>query len=255
MLHFKISGQGNAVVLIHGYLENMRMWEDYTQTLAAYYQVVVVDLPGHGKSAVFGEVHSMEMMAEKINEILEDAGISNAMVIGHSMGGYVTLALAELFPDKVKGFVLMNSSTLPDSDEKKELRLRAVETAEKNLNLLVKMSVPQLFAKENLDKMHAEKDFVTEMALETSVQGVTAALKGMRLRPDRTRVLHDFQGEIGIIIGNLDKTVDPAAFQEIIPERENIQILKQNTGHLAFLEARENTLQFLLAFANAVFTN
>src|SRR5690554_3916601 len=112
MLNFKVEGKGNPVVLIHGYLENMQMWEDYAKQLSKDFQVIRMDLPGHGDSAVLNEIHSMELVAREIKEVLDFLKITKTLVVGHSMGGYVSLALTELFPEKVKALVLMNSSSL-----------------------------------------------------------------------------------------------------------------------------------------------
>src|SRR5690606_2240115 len=184
----------------------------------------------------------------KVRETLAFLKISNADFIGHSMGGYVTLAYVEKFPVDVNSFALMNSSSLPDTDEKKEQRLKAVVTAEKNLDTLIKMSVPSLFAEQNLEDLKQEIAFTKELARETSLQGVTSALKGMRLRPDRTQILNDFRGKIGIIIGKYDKAVNPEELKKIIPPRENISVLELETGHMSHLEAPEETLGFIEGF-------
>src|SRR5690606_16027744 len=138
MLNYEVIGDGKPVVLLHGYLENMKMWKGLTESLSRSRKLVLLDLPGHGESGNFDEIHTMELMADKVRETLAFLKISNADFIGHSMGGYVTLAYVEKFPVDVNSFVLMNSFSLPDSEEKKEQRLQAVITAEKNLDTLIK---------------------------------------------------------------------------------------------------------------------
>ncbi|HLV23859.1 MAG TPA: alpha/beta hydrolase [Moheibacter sp.] len=248
MLNYEVIGDGKPVVLLHGYLENMKMWKKLAERLSSSRKVILIDLPGHGESGNFDEIHTMELMAVKVRETLAFLKISNADFIGHSMGGYVTLAYVEKFPVDVNSFALMNSSSLPDSDEKKEQRLKAVVTAEKNLDTLIKMSVPSLFAEQNLEDLKQEIAFTKELARETSLQGVTSALKGMRLRPDRTQILNDFRGKIGIIIGKYDKAVNPEELKKIIPPRENISVLELETGHMSHLEAPEETLGFIEGF-------
>lgn len=245
MLHYEITGKGSPVVLLHGYLENMKMWGPISEELSKNHQVVLLDLPGHGQSENLAEVHSMEMMAEAVNQTLKELEVENPVFVGHSMGGYVTLAYADLFPDQIRSFILLNSSTLPDSPEKKEQRLKAVETAEKNLDTLIKMSIPTLFAENNLENLKPEIEFTKELARETSLQGVTAALKGMRLRPDRSYLLEEFKGYIGILMGKYDKAVNPDEFRKRIPSKENIALKELETGHMAHLEAPEETLRFI----------
>src|SRR5690625_3946315 len=131
MLYYKQQGKGPSIVFIHGYLENGNMWDKFAEELSEDYQSIIMDLPGHGKSKSYSDTHSMDFMAEKVNEILDELNISEALFIGHSMGGYVALAMADLFPEKVKGLILLNSSSLSDTEEKKEDRLRAVELAQR----------------------------------------------------------------------------------------------------------------------------
>lgn len=248
MLNYEIKGYGNPVVLVHGYLENLKMWNSMAEELSSSYQIILIDLPGHGKSKNFDEVHTMELMARELKETLDYLGISNADFLGHSMGGYVILAYAELFPKDIKSFILMNSTSVPDAPEKKEQRLKAVETAQKNLDTLIKMSIPTLFAEGNLEKLKPEIEFAKELARETSLQGVTAALKGMRLRIDRSFLLEEFPGKIGIILGKYDKAVNPEELKKIIPNKENISILELETGHMAHLENPEASLEFIRKF-------
>jgi pimeloyl-ACP methyl ester carboxylesterase len=241
------------VVLLHGYLENLKMWEAVSRELSGNYKVVLIDLPGHGKSKTYGKIHTMEFMAEEVNEVLEELKIKKAVVIGHSMGGYVTLALAELFPEKIIAFILQNSTSLPDSDEKKEQRLKAVKAAHKNLETLIKMSIPNLFAEKNLKELKPEIEFTKKLAQETSAEGVEAALRGMRERPDRTFVLQNSQGKTGIIIGKFDKAVNPEELKKVIPGKENIEVEILETGHMAHLEDFESTLKFFKKFLARVY--
>ena len=248
MLHYEIKGEGEPVVFLHGYLENLKMWKPFSEKLAQNYRVILIDLPGHGKSKSYAKIHTMELMAQKVNEVLESVHIEKVMMIGHSMGGYVSLAFAELFPEKLKGFVLQNSGSLPDSEDKKAQRLKAVETARKNLDTLIKMSVPSLFAEKNLGSLKSEIEFTKKLARETPLEGVEAALRGMRERPDRTGILEKFNGKIGIIIGKYDNAVNPEDLKKVIPKKENIKVLELETGHMAHLEAPEETLKFIMDF-------
>lgn len=253
MLNYKPEGEGKPIVLIHGYLENMSMWDKTAKKLSKRYKVLRFDLPGHGLSPVISETHDMESVAREIKKVMDKEEISEALVIGHSMGGYITLALADLFPKKVKAFILMNSSSLSDTPEKKELRARAMETAKKNLDGLIKMSIPLLFNEDRLDELKKEKKFARKMARSTPLLGVLAALKGMRQRINRSYLLNSYTGEIGIILGTKDRTVDPVPFKEVIPGKENISILELETGHMAYLEAFDETLKFIQDFAKKVF--
>lgn len=248
MLYYKIEGEGEPVLLIHGYLENHKMWKDISAVLSKNHKVIMPDLPGHGRSPNYGEVHTMELAAQKIIEVLDELKIGRVIVIGHSMGGYITLALAGLFAERVKSFLLLNSSSLPDTEEKKLLRARAMELAENNRETLIKMSIPLLFAEQNADSFMAEKEFTREMMRETSVHGIKAALRGMMERPDRTAVLAKFDGNIGIVLGRNDRTVDPNVFRAVIPDRENITVLELDCGHMSYFENKQETIEFISEF-------
>lgn len=248
MLYYEVKGEGAPLVLLHGYLENLKMWNHPGNKLSESYKIITIDLPGHGKSKVYGETHTMEFMAEKVKEVLDVLNIHKTAMVGHSMGGYVTLAFVEKYPELIDKFILLNSGSLPDSEEKKQQRLKAVQTAQENLDTLIKVSIPSLFAEKNLEELKSEIDFAKQLAKETVLGGVTAALKGMRLRPDRTRILQETKNQVGILIGKYDQAVNPEELKKVIPERPNIEVIEFETGHMAHLEAPELTYEFIHGF-------
>ena len=126
-LHICDSEQGKkCVVLLHGYLENMLVWEEFIPLLYKHVRVVTVDLPGHGISEVKGEVHTMDYLADTVASALDTLSIAKAFVVGHSMGGYVALALCERHPERCAGLVLLSSTPNADSDEKRKNREREI---------------------------------------------------------------------------------------------------------------------------------
>ena len=245
MLYFEVEGKGKSFVFLHGFLENHLIWNNLRKNLEKDAQIVTIDLPGHGNSAVMDETATMETMADAVIEVLDELNIAQATFIGHSMGGYVTCALADLYPERVENMVLINSSTLPDDDAKKNQRLRACETAKKNFNALVSFSMPTLFAAHHRDNFTEELKFVKEIALKTPIEGVCAALKGMRERPDRSSILYDYKGGIYIIVGMNDETVNPELFLTLIPDLPNIHLYKFDGGHMAFIENYNEVLSIL----------
>ena len=245
MLYFEVEGKGKSFVFLHGFLENHLIWNNLRKNLEKDAQIVTIDLPGHGNSAVMDETATMETMADAVIEVLDELNIAQATFIGHSMGGYVTCALADLYPERVENMVLINSSTLPDDDAKKNQRLRACETAKKNFNALVSFSMPTLFAAHHRDNFTEDLQFVKEIALKTPIEGVCAALKGMRERPDRSSILYDYKGGIYIIVGMNDETVNPELFLTLIPDLPNIHLYKFDGGHMAFIENYNEVLSIL----------
>ncbi|WP_291069078.1 MULTISPECIES: alpha/beta fold hydrolase [unclassified Empedobacter] len=245
MLFYESIGVGKPIVFLHGFLENHKIWNRLQNDLFHHNQIITIDLPGHGNSENFQEVNTMEEMAEKVIEVLDELNLEKVAFVGHSMGGYVTCALADLFPERVENIVLINSSTLPDDEAKKNQRLKACETARKNFNALVSFSMPTLFATHHRDQFKDELKFVKEIALKTPIEGVCAALKGMRERPDRSSILYDFKGGIYIIVGLNDETVNPELFLTLIPDLPHIHLYKFDGGHMAFIENYNEVLSIL----------
>ena len=190
-IHFEIFGKGPAIVLLHGFLESSIMWNPLISTLSEKHFVITIDFPGHGKSGVISEIHSMELMAEVVNEILEHLKIPSAIFIGHSMGGYVTMAFAELFPKKMDKLILLNSTPAADSEEKKENRNRSLKLINKNPTAFISMAITNLFAESSQQKFYSQIQTLKEEANTFPVEGIKAAVKGMRDRKDRTEILEN----------------------------------------------------------------
>ena len=107
-IHYTDKGNGKTIVLLHGYLESSEVWNGFEEKLASKFRIISVDLPGHGLSDVYGETHAMEFMATVIKELLNSLSIEKVFLTGHSLGGYVTLAFLELFPDHLSGYCLFH---------------------------------------------------------------------------------------------------------------------------------------------------
>jgi len=148
-INYEVHGEGPALVFLHGFLEELSIWKDLTDKLSDKYKIIAIDLLGHGQSGSVSEIHTMELMAEAVGLVLEVNTIENALVFGHSMGGYVALALAENYPYLVKGICLVNSSALEDSPQKRIDRERAVEAVLENYPLFVSVAIPNLFSEKN----------------------------------------------------------------------------------------------------------
>ncbi len=242
-ISFSDEGEGKVIVLIHGFLESREIWLNYIEILSKKYRVIAIDLPGHGRSDVFYKIHSMEMMAKAVKHVLDVLEIKKCVMAGHSMGGYVTLAFAELFARQLKGVAMINSSTLADSIEKKKDRLRAVELIQNDrLNYITEL-INKLFAQENLKKFKKEGDELKRIARNTRKDGATAALLGMRERHDRTTILQQIKVPFFFVYGMKDIVV---SFEKNLPlamlPKKNYISISEHSGHLSFIEDRETTL-------------
>src|SRR5205823_10401836 len=180
------------------------IWKPVFDKLSKSYRVIAIDLPGHGETPCIGYAHSMEMMAKAVKAVTDSLQLRKYVEIGHSMGGYITLAFAELYPDHLRGFCLFHSTSYPDSEEKKKDRLRAIAAVKANKNLFTKNFIQILFAGKNLKYLKKEISFATTIARKTSRKGVIAALLGMRDRARRDMLLWMVKYPVMMVIGEHD---------------------------------------------------
>lgn len=245
------SGKGSAIVLLHGFLENSTMWDFFIPHLAAKNRVITIDLLGHGASESRGYIHSMEDNAQIVHAVLAELRIRKCIIIGHSMGGYVALAFAELFPDFVKAIILLNSTSRADSDEKKANRDRAIKAVKHNHKNFVSLSIANLFSEDNREKLAAEIEHTKQQALKTPLQGIVATLEGMKIRKDREVLLHFGSFPILMILGKQDPVLkyDDAITQI---EESRVELITFPDGHMSTIENRDDLLLEIQSFLKKI---
>lgn len=246
-IHYTTTGKGKAIVLLHGFLESLEMWNDFVPDLAKTHQVICIDLLGHGKTDCLGYVHTMEDMAEVVFEVLNFLNIKNAYFVGHSMGGYVSLALAEKHPKLIKGLCLMNSSYNEDDEERIQIRNRACKMAKLNYKVLINMSFANLFSEESKIKFKAEYNNALQLALKTPLQGYIAAQEGMALRPNRFKIFKNLNAKKLIIIGKKDGLINRKKIINQIKETD-INYVEFSEGHMSSIENKSELSYNLLQF-------
>lgn len=246
---FSDTGKGRVVVLLHGYLGAKEIWQSTIQNLSRSYRVIAIDLPGHGQTPCFGYAHSMELMARCVKAVLDSLRLKKYVLVGHSMGGYATLAFADLFPDQLRGFCLYHSSGYADSEEKKADRLRAIALVKANKNIYTNSTIRNLFAAKNLKYLKEEVAFALGIARKTSKQGMVAALHGMRDRPGRDIILGLVEYPIMMVVGELDNVLPSAALLEqsdMIKYKHLLYL--EHDGHFGFLESPRQSHKALRTF-------
>lgn len=241
------TGKGEAIVLLHGFLENSTMWNPYFNEFAKKYQIITIDLLGHGETENLSYMHTMEDMADAVHAVLFHLNISEAIFVGHSMGGYVSLAFAELYPEMIKGIVLLNSTSKEDSQERKLNRMRAVKAVKQNASVFVGMSIANLFSEENREKLSNEIEAVKEEALKTPLQGIISALEGMKARKDREFILHQATFPILLILGKKDPVLN---YEDNISQIEGTEteLITLPDGHMSHIENRDVLGSILMSF-------
>ena len=223
------------------------MWNPYFNEFAKKYQIITIDLLGHGETENLSYMHTMEDMADAVHAVLFHLNISEAIFVGHSMGGYVSLAFAELYPEMIKGIVLLNSTSKEDSQERKLNRMRAVKAVKQNASVFVGMSIANLFSEENREKLSNEIEAVKEEALKTPLQGIISALEGMKARKDREFILHQATFPILLILGKKDPVLN---YEDNISQIEGTEteLITLPDGHMSHIENRDVLGSILMSF-------
>jgi len=246
-INFTVSGKGNAIVLLHGFLENITMWNDISKILSEKYKVICIDLLGHGKTGNHGYLHTMNDQAEMVKALLSHLKLRKFIFIGHSMGGYIALAFANLFSSNMKGLCLMNSTALPDSTEKKINRDRAIAAVKQNHKTFVRIAIPMLFSEKNRAIFPNEIKQITNEALQISKQGIIASLEGMKIREDFTYIFKTSNYPIQMIIGKQDPALE---YSKLILQTKNtkVQVTEFPDGHMSHIENKDDLIQSLSLF-------
>lgn len=236
------------VVLIHGFLEDRSMWDDFLEYLRGEepgWRIFRYDLPGHGEAPSLDGEHTMEAMAQEIYEQFQRDGVDSPLWIGHSMGGYVGLAFAELYPDKLGGLCLFHSTAHADTDLKKAERVKAADLVLRSPRPFVEMAINNLFAPYNQSRMKQSIEAAIQLALRMSPEAIAKTLLGMRLRPERVGVLE--RAPHPAIIGGVDDPVIPFARESATYEKSNVAVhWLEHCGHMGHLERRDEAFTALL---------
>lgn len=247
---YSICGSGPAIVLLHGFLEDKHIWNKLSVFLKDQFTVVCIDLPGFGQSENHTEVHPMPLMADAVNEVLEAERISQCVLVGHSMGGYVSLAFARKYPAKLNGLVLFHSQAAADGEEGKDNRNRTIKVVQSNHKSYVSSFIPSLFAEKSVDKFQNEITQLKETSEQASLEGVCAALAGMRDRDDQLGLLKTIDKPVFFIIGKQDSKISMNTIWPQLELPRNCEaLILDGVGHMGFIEAEEITSRAIKHFA------
>lgn len=251
---YNTCGEGKPVVLLHGYLETGEVWDPLVDRLKSRFRIIAVDLPGHGDSGIKGDTHTMEFLAGAVMKILSVEGEEKVLMVGHSLGGYVTLAFVELFPELLSGYVLFHSHPHADTPEAVARRNREIAVVQAGRkNIMYPGNVSMMFAKENLESMAPEVARSKRIASRNPGDGIIALLKGMIARPSRQYILENGSVPMLWILGRHDLYFSPEkAMRDIgLPGNAEVVIL-ENSGHLGFVEETDISVSLLEDFAGRI---
>ncbi len=237
--------------MLHGFLENKSMWDFYIPEFGKKNRVITIDLLGHGETECLSYVQTMEDNADAVHAVLSELRIRKAIFVGHSMGGYVALAFAELYPDTIKGLVLLNSTSRADSEERKTNRDRAIKAVKQSFMNFVSLSIANLFSESNRERLSLEIETVKKEALKTPLQGIVASLEGMKIRQDREVLLHLTPYPKLLILGEKDPVLNYEETKEQI-ENTTVKLVTFPDGHMSHIENQNQLLIVLLAFFKSI---
>lgn len=257
-LHICDSEVGDkCVVLLHGYLESLLVWEDFIPHIYKSVRVVTLDLPGHGISEVKGELHSMEYLAETVKGALDTLGIERCTLVGHSMGGYVALAFCELYPERLDGVVLLSSTPNPDSEQKILNREREISLVKAGKKEVLSHVAPSAgFAKVNRKRMKDAISDLVEQVFLTDDDGIVALLNGMKSRADRNQMLRESSVRQLFILGCQDEYIPKEVAEQMVASHPQALVTwLPESGHMGFLEEPESVAESLLNFMGVAQTD
>ncbi|WP_185876733.1 alpha/beta fold hydrolase [Blattabacterium cuenoti] len=259
-INFKVEGKGSIpIVLLHGFMENLKIWNNIIDDSNKHkYKFILIDFPGHGKSDFilnYDTVFSMEKGAEIVKIILEKENIEKAVFLGHSMGGYIALAIAEKYPEIFLGLCLLHSTAKSDSDNKKKIRLQSIKLAISNYSFFVKKSVNKLFSYKKIPFLQKEISFVKKIAFSTSRSSVISFLKGISIRKDRRFLLKKTNFPKMYIIGLYDLILNAKEIREEAKSGNKTCFFEVHTGHMGHIENPKKIKKILENFIDHIIFN
>lgn len=239
----------NVIVLIHGFLETSETWKNFAKELSEKYRVISIDLPGHGNSSLHNKPYTMCKYAEAIMNVVDNEYIEKVFLIGHSMGGYVALAFAENYPEKLTGLSLFHSAPFADNEDKKKLRLEAVHRINNgDKNEMCSVHSKSVFANSNLEFFSEEIKIGEAIAKKQSSEGIIASILTMMNRNDRANVLKNLNVPFLYIIGKHDNYIPMQILDKIeMPKKFKVEVL-ENSGHMGMIEEKEKSLKIINDF-------
>ena len=251
-IHYSDSGNGIPIVLLHGYLESSEVWNGFEEKLIKQFRVISIDLPGHGLSSVYGEVHTMEFMANAVKELIDSLNIKKIFLTGHSLGGYVTFAFLELYPENLSGYCLFHSQPFGDSPEaieKREREISVVNAGKKDL--MYPDNVLRMFAPSNLEIFATSLQRSKDIASRLPGEGIIAMLNGMIIRPSRLSFMESGRVPCLWILGSMDSYIPCELIQSKVklPANARVVVLK-NSGHLGFVEEEDRAVTIVTEFVS-----
>lgn len=245
-LFFTDKGHGKPVILLHGFLETHAVWDELSSQLSKDHQVLCFDLPGFGNSPSLHSNFSITDVARRVLQELRVMRVVHPILIGHSLGGYVALAMVEEDPLFFTALGLFHSTGYADTPEKKEARTKTIEFVKRNgAKVFSSGFIVPLFA----NPVHKAIPALINIAIETREETVLGYLQAMRERPDRTHVLKTFNGHILFIAGDKDSVIPYKTIEmQCTFAKKPCFVLLNEVGHMGMFEAPDQITEEIRRF-------
>ena len=230
----RISGKGRPLIFLHGYPMHQGIWANFTDHFTFSHTVVTLDLPGFGKSKLLPGDFTLDDVAAAVLDFMDAHHLRNAVVIGHSLGGYVALSMIARKPEWIDGLVLLHSTALADSAERRESRDKVIEFVKKNgaYEFTTNFITP-LFA----DPDHADIERVKQIAATTGADTVIAYAKAMRDRLDHTKTIRTYEKPTLFLAGARDPGIPVSSIHDQVVGCKNCEIsVMDNVAHMGMIE-------------------
>lgn len=246
-------GSGNPVILLHGFCESKEMWEFFQKNLSANYRVLCPDLPGFGNSPLPGGELSIDTVAFSLCSWMKMLNVVDPVVIGHSLGGYVTLGLAAQLEKAIKGIGLFHSTAFADDVDKVGVRNKTITFLRKfGTEPFVNSFLPQLFPEIKQDELKDTIDELLQRGRTIAPETLIAYTQAMLNRPDRKQVLEEFTGNKLFIAGEFDAAI-PLENSRRHSSCVTHYLQLKETGHMGMFEKPNETLVYIDQFLRETF--
>jgi len=244
-LAFERRGTGSPLVLLHGYPLDHHLWDDVAPLLTDTFELILPDLRGFGESSTVDSFYTMEDFASDIAALLDQLEIQKTAIAGHSMGGYVALAFARLYPERVTGLGLISTQVLADAPDRKEGRYKsAAEVADKGIASVVETMTPKFTSNPQLQR------FARESMERQQPAAYIGALKAMAERVDSTPMLSSLAVPLVIVHGDADSLIPIDRAREAKAALPNAHLVEiSGAGHMPMMETKEKTAEALKRLA------
>jgi len=238
-------GKGTPLMLVHGFPLDSSSWNELIPYLKDHFDLILPDLRGFGKSTTVEAPYTLSDMADDLAGLLDHLGVEKTALAGHSMGGYISLAFAKKYPQRVIGLGLVASQAAADAPEGKERRYKtAADVAEKGVGVVVEAMTPKLSADVRV------QEFARGVIERQSKQAVIGALKAMAVREDSMPILSSSDFPLVLIHGDADQLVPLERAKEIKSANPSARLLElKGAGHMPMMEFARQTADGLMFFA------